>query len=123
MVHDAGARELLVVGTEVDASGGVVTDNLVLTLDPDTLARTDERAILPGTYVTDLAFTGSDLLALVGDAVVAVNGEDPGRAMSTTTLKGFGDGFVSGIAVDGTVLRVLVNRSNYADLYATTQVP
>lgn len=122
-VYDAGSRQLLVVGPEVDASFDVVTDNLLLSLDPATLARTDERAILPGAYVTDVAVTGGDLLALVDDAVVAVDGEDPGRALSTTELKGFGDGFVSGIAVDGTVLRVLVNRSNYAYLYATTEVP
>lgn len=122
-VYDAGARELLVVGTE-DGSPSTVTDNLLLTLDPDTLARTDERAILPGTYVADLALAGGgDLLALVRDAVVAVDREDPGRALSTTKLEGFDDGFVSGIAVDGTVLRVLVNRSNYAYLYATTEVP
>lgn len=122
-VYDAGARELLVVGPEVNDVGDVVTDNLLLSLDPDTLAHTGERAILPDTYVTDLALSGGDLLALVGDAVVAVDGEDPGQAQSTTTLEGFGDGFVSGIAVDGTVLRVLVNRSNYAYLYATTEVP
>lgn len=122
-VYDAGSRQLLVVGPEVDASNVVITDNLLLSLDPGTLARTDERAILPGAYVTDVALTGGDLLALVDDAVVAVDADDPGRALSTTELEGFGDGFVSGIAVDGPVLSVLVNRSNYAYLYATTGVP
>ncbi len=42
--------------------------------------------------------------------------QDPGKALSTTTLEGFDDGFVSGIAVDGAVLRLLVNGSNYAYL-------
>lgn len=60
--------------------------NVLLTLDPDTLALVSQREILEGAFVSDLTLRGSDLLALVGRSLVVV-GVD-GRADRTIDVSG-----------------------------------
>ena len=79
----------LFTGTSVMVSGrdfdqqGV---NRVFTLDPDTLALQSQREILSGAAIYDLAWDGSNLVALVSDSIVIVG--DDGLAESTVSIEG-----------------------------------
>jgi len=89
--------------------------NLLLTLDPDTLALVSQREILPAASIDDTASLNGQVVALVNGSLVLV-GLD-GRADSTLTLEGVG-GSVNGIAAIGSLLYVVVDHStNEAGIY------
>lgn len=79
--------------------------NRLVSLNGDTLALVDQRTFLDGALVEDVALLGSDLLALVGDAIVVV-GVD-GRAEQTIDVSGLASDRPTGIAAIGTSVFVL----------------
>lgn len=93
--------------------------NHLVTLSPDALTLVEQRTILEGVDIEDVTLMGTDLLALVGDAIVVV-GTD-GRAEQTIKLNGIASGEPSGIAAIGTSVYVLdENANDEAALYEVT---
>ena len=109
-------------GSNLHAGGRSRDDvgvNLLLTLNPDTLALVSQRQILRGAFIQDLTLHGTDLLALVGGSLVVV-GTD-GRASETIDLNGSATQFPRGVASIGDNVYVLdQTATGNAVLYEVT---
>lgn len=94
-VEESGTNHLFTVTMQDDDDDPTTPDMLVLQ---------DEREILEGASIQDVAVVDDELLALVSGAIVRVG--DDGRAVETLSIEGF-DEYARGIANVGSVLYVL----------------
>ncbi|HZJ10220.1 MAG TPA: hypothetical protein VFD39_11035 [Trueperaceae bacterium] len=97
---------LIVSGRDYDNPGV----NHVLTLHPDTLALQSQRDVLPETFMRDLAWTGTQLAALVGRSIVLIGAD--GLAEATIELPAEIVGFPRGLAVIGANFYVLTESDS-----------
>lgn len=93
--------------------------NHVLTLNADTLALEAQRDVLPEAFISDIAWTGSQLAALVANSIVLIGND--GKAEATIDLPASVPAFPEGLAVNGSDFYVLArNAANDATLF---QIP
>ena len=97
---------VLLTGRDFDNPGV----NHVLTLHPDTLALQSQQDVLTDAFINDLAWTGSQLAALVNRSIVLVGAD--GRADETIGLPATVPGFPRGLAVIGTSFYVLTETAD-----------
>lgn len=121
------------LGTEISirfgaytSSGAVIggrswsdtTKNVLLTLNPSTLALIGQRQILPEANIRDITWRGSELLALVNGSVVVVGSS--GQATATYQLSG-ATPYVQAIAAIGsTVYAIGTTAAGDSVLYKLT---
>lgn len=84
--------------------------NHVLTLNADTLALVSQRDVLPEAFLTEIAWTGTQLAALVNSSIVLIGND--GKADATIGLPENLIGFPVGLAVIGTSFYVLTQSSD-----------
>ena len=105
---DFGVRFGYFTGTSI-VVGGRDRDqdgkNVLVTLDPDTLALVSQRYILDEAFISDVALVDGQLLALVGQTLVVVG--PSGRASQTIALEGLASESPAGFTSIGSTVYLL----------------
>lgn len=108
---------LIVTGRDYEDSGV----NRVLTVDPNTLALQSEREVLPEASIEDLAWNGTQLVALVNGLIVTIGAD--GMAEETIRLEGAVNDFPDGLTfAEGAYYLLYQDAEDNAVIYRA-QVP
>ena len=111
-------------GTSVLVSGRDYENdgvNHVLTLHPDTLTLQSQRDVLPKAFIQDLAWTGSNLVALVNQSIVFIG--PSGMAEATVDLPDEVPLFPTGLAFSDGDFYVLTQNNDEEAVIFKISVP